>query len=336
MKKILIVTDYRDLVRHDILANSPGYLPKLVHHLQEQGFDVTVRQVSEIVNSDMSKIRGYYIIYASSEFHEYKLYIDDLLFQLSKNNVLIPRYEMFRAHHNKGYQELLKKELGVHSLRAWYFGEYSECMRHADEFDYPIVFKKTEGAGSHEVALVRNKQELDRILKKKFRRKYYWWFLVKKSMKKYVFKNRYDDNYYSNSRTYGRFILQEFVPGLTEDWKILIINRNYYFINRKVPTNDFRASGVGIKSYTKSPPQEVLDYAKKIYEAFRVPYISIDIGLSNGMCYLLEYQSVHMGPVAVERSQFHFFHDGDHWEKSMKKSDLAMEFARSIADHIHG
>jgi len=336
MKKILIITDYRDLVRHDILTNSPDYLPQLVHHLKEFGYDVTVRQVSEIVNSDISEIKGYYIIYASSEFHEYKLYIDDLLFQLSKNNVLIPRYEMFRAHHNKGFQELLKKELGINILRAWYFGEYSECMRHADEYDYPIVFKKAEGAGSHEVALVRSKRELDHLLKKKFRMRNYWWFQMKKSVKKHIFKSRYDENYYSNSRTYGRFILQEFVPGLTEDWKILVINKNYYFINRRVPKNDFRASGLGIKSYTKSPPKEVLDYTKEIYEALNVPYISIDIGLSEGACYLLEYQSVHMGPVAFEKSQFYFCYNGKKWEKSFEKTDLAMEFAKSIAEHIHG
>lgn len=334
MKKIMIITDYRDLVRHDILVNSPDYLPKLVHHLQEFGFDVTVRQVSEIVNSDICEIKGYYIIYASSEFHEYKLYIDDLLFQLSKNNVLIPRYEMFRAHHNKGYQELLKKELGIHFLRAWYFGEYSECMRHADEYDYPIVFKKAEGAGSHEVALVRSKRELDHLLKKKFRMRNYWWFQMKKSVKKHVFKSRYDENYYSNSRTYGRFILQEFVPGLTEDWKVLVFGDRYYVLNRKTRQNDFRASGSGKLAFL-DPPVGLLDFAQQIYQKLKVPYVSLDLCRKKGKYYLIEYQSVHFGPYTIQKSQCYFAYEQD-WEKITVQSDLAMEFARSIAEHIHG
>jgi len=47
----------------------------------------------------------------------------------------------------------------------------------------------------------------------------------------------------------SKFIVQEFIPDLSNDWKVLVFWDKYYVLRRKNRPNDFRASGSGLFSF---------------------------------------------------------------------------------------
>ena len=83
------------------------------------------------------------------------------------------------------------------------------------------------------------------------------------------------------SKNRKKFIVQNFISGLDNDWKILIYGKYYYVMFRPNKKNDFRASGSGHDNYIygdKTPiPKGLLTFAKSVYEYLNVPNISLDV-----------------------------------------------------------
>lgn len=147
--------------------------------------------------------------------------------------------------------------------------------------------------------------------------------------------SKYNSDYYeyieANTK---RYLLQEFVPDLEEDWKVLIFSDKYYVLNRKIRENDFRASGSGKLEYIE-PPEEVLYFAKDCFKKLDVPFASLDICMDkNKECYLIEYQGVHFGPYTLINSEWYYKYDKSCFIKKDEKSDLAIEYAKSYIKYL--
>ena len=140
--------------------------------------------------------------------------------------------------------------------------------------------------------------------------------------------------YIKESQYRKKFIIQNFVPNLTYDWKVLIFDNKYYVLKRSTRKNDFRSSGSGIRQYDERPPSLLLDFAEKIINAFNVPNISIDIAFDGNIFYMFEVQFVYFGSFTIDFSQNYFQRIDNNWILKNSKSVLEEEYAKSIVSFI--
>lgn len=331
-KKILLITDYNNFYRQDIYRSQGIDLNVFKQVLNDNNCEVTQITYNDLLNNSSNKDwEGYCVVYTSSENLEYKEYIKDVIYELGKKNTLLPRYDLLMCHEDKLYQEILKKNLGIKSLSAKMYATMKDLYKDIDSVTYPVVVKKCVGAGSISVYKANNKKELIKYAKKIMRSKDYYEYYLKAVYKKII--GKLNEHYFEDEKYFGRLVLQQYVPDLECDWKVLVFGDKYYALRRNVRKNDFRASGSGIFAFDM-PDYRVLDYAKEIYEKMDVPFLSLDLCIdSSGHVYVIEFQGVHFGPYTLINSP-HYFKKEEAWEKVEKKSVLAEEYARAIIRYI--
>lgn len=332
MKKIIyVLVDYRGLYRQDISRSRGIQLDTAIKVFEESGYRVIKKTFSEMANSDISEISGCYIFYTSSESLEYKEYIKGIVYELGKNNVLLPDFDMLMCHEDKCYQELLKKRKKIESLHAECFGCVKELEEKKESFQYPVVMKQYSGAGSISVFKAETSKQLIKIAKKMNRNKEFYEYYAKFWYKK--LKGKLDSEYQYDDSHLGRLVVQEFVPNLENDWKVLVFGKKVYCLYRGIRENDFRASGSGKFKY-ETPPVEILDFAYDVFERMNVPFLSLDLCMDKDKkVYLIEFQGVHFGPYTLINSEQYYVKE-DTWVTKEGKSDLAKEYAAAVIEYI--
>ena len=334
MKKIIILTDYRGLYRQDIRRTKGIDLKAFINTFEKAGFPVKCIDYNQLINKiDWPSIKDSYIVYTSSESQEYKNYIEDIMYELNKKNVLIPKFEILKCHENKNFQELYKKELGIKSLNSLVFATLRDLKKNLASIEYPVVIKKHYGAGAISVYRAFDQKQLFKIVKKLNRRYDFWLYYLKRIYQKV--KGIRDVDLTREEKYIGRFILQPYVANLDCDWKVLVFGEKYYVLRRGVRDNEFRASGSGKFSY-EIPPTELLDFAKKIFDIMKVPFLSLDLCMdSEGNVYLIEFQGLHFGPYTLINSDQYFVNTDDQWKLIEGKSELSSEYANAIIYYIN-
>lgn len=339
MKKFLIVTDYRGIFRRGIKSYYSMDLEKMKTQLEKKGYEVEILTYLEIMEKGIEKIKNYRIIYTSSANEEYKKYIDDIIYFLKDQNEVIPKYDILKCQENKGYQEIYKIKMKIKSLNVLYLSSLQDFNNVKNKLKYPLILKKINGAGSQNVFKLISQKELEKKIKKEIRIKNYYMSSLKRIYSKIVigFKQnkKLYENYIKEDLNLEPYILQEFIPNLEEDWKILIFGKKFYVLNRKVRVNDFRASGSGRLAFI-DPPLEILNYALEIYLKLDTPIISLDICMDKDkQCYLIEFQGLHFGPYTIINSEYYFELKNKKWEKIQKKSEIAIEYINSIIGYLN-
>jgi hypothetical protein len=241
----------------------------------------------------------------------------------------VPRFEIVRAHHNKVVQEVLRSTLpitGHEGPSARVYGTLDELIGEASQMRLPAVVKAAEGAGSRNVFLARSQDSLLQIARRMSRT----WHTVDAG-KEFV-KRMVRPYHKRRSNHRGKFIVQEFVPDLTGDYKILVYGRRYYVLERRNRPSDFRASGSGRFSYPEAAPPGLLEAARAITCALKVPFVSLDVAVSNDRVYLLEWQGINFGNYTLERSSWHFIErDG-----VFTRQDGASELEEIVVEAVTG
>ncbi|HIF9179489.1 TPA: hypothetical protein ACX6QL_000517 [Photobacterium damselae] len=266
-------------------------------------YEVKVTTISKILNQEIEKED--IIIYCSFDINSVDLYIKDIFYFLDKKCNLVPSYDHLLAFENKGFQEIYRKVHKLDELNSKYIIDSDELP---DE--YPYVFKKITGAGSSGVFLIKNKDDKNKIknnffdvnLKRKIIK--FHRFCKLKSSEYQIYKYRH--------KGFHRSVVQEFIPDLICDYKVIIFNDRFYVLKRDVRKNDFRASGSG-KFHFEQPPVAVLNFAEKIFLKINAPYISLDIAFSKGKCFMIEYQVFNFGPYTVLNSEGFFSKEKEDW-----------------------
>lgn len=334
--RVLLLTDYRKALRQGIKKYRSIDINKIKKIFFENQMDLEIMNYDKLVNEiGIENIKNKFIIYTSSQNNEYKEYINDILYNLNLNNTLIPKYELFKCHENKAFQDLHKKMLGIKSLDSLYISTYKDLLNHTRKVKYPVVLKKVTGSGSISVYKVHNEHELKKMFKKIATKKYLIEFYKKYIYYKFFDKISYSKEFLLEEKYYSRLVIQQFIPNLEDDWKILVFNNKFYSLNRKVRKNDFRASGSGQFNFLAEPPKRLLDFAKKIYSQLDTPFISLDIAINDEDCYLIEYQALHFGPITLLHSEFYFTYVDEHWEKVEEQSDFTSVYAQSLIEYIN-
>jgi hypothetical protein len=332
MTELHLVVDYRGSLRQAYWDFESLDLDILRRTLDGFNIECIVHRAADLINAtDLQQLRGHWVWMTSSQVTDYKSYLDDLAFTLSTCTRMVPSYPLFRAHENKGYQEILKNQLGIDSVNGAYFGTLEEFELAAQRVRFPAVLKFPEGAHSCNVHKVESADQVRSVM---HRRGLNLLRAAKRRIKTTFFLRRYSPAFKGESDYTRRFVLQPMVVGSDYDWKVLVFGRKYYALRRGVRKNDFRASGSGKFEFVPAPAA-LLDYAKHIASKIDTPFISLDIIEQNGECALLEFQATHFGPITIMNSPHYYTLHDESWQTINETSVLEEEYARAIGQYIH-
>lgn len=337
MKKIIVLTDYK--IHFGSKQKSPIYrggmdLDFLVRLFNEKGFDVEILHFTDI-DIEKMKQENPYVIYTSSEDYGgfYKSFIEDIILNLENSGVTcLPSYSYLRAHNNKVYMELLRKTVNfeeLSSISSQVFGSFEELKSTSHEFIFPVVIKPASGAMSRGVGIAHNYDELLRKTQKISSTRN---ILI--DLKDRLRKFKYGDKYVLESLNRNKFIVQNFIPNLNNDWKVLVYGNKLFVLYRGNRENDFRASGSGKFIFKKDIPDGILEYAHSIMKKFDVPNISLDVGFDGARFHTLEFQFLYFGTTTLEKSPFYFEKNNNSWDIVDKTLCLEEVYVESIVLYL--
>jgi glutathione synthase/RimK-type ligase-like ATP-grasp enzyme len=332
-KKIFILTDYEGIY---FSKNGDERLSMdlslIKQNFESSGFLIEILEFAD-VNFDRRRFANQYVLYQSSEDTDllYKSYIEDVIYGLYLIGAkVIPRYECLKAHDNKVMMEILRTISPLEEMktvRSQTFGTMEELNKLTIK-DFPLVLKISSGAGSRGVSSIETEQEL-KYKVKKITRSFYLGDIVKDLVKKVIRKG-----YLIKSHHRRKYVLQNLIPNLDHDYKVLIYDKKFFVLKRGVRDNDFRASGSGKFSYQKEIPVEILEFSQKIFNYFDVPFISLDVAYVDKTFYLFEFQFVLFGTITLENSPFYFQKVNNDWECIEDFSILENVFSDSVMSYI--
>lgn len=318
---------------------------KVADELCSYGHEVKILHYEDV--ADTEQFKGWFVLYASSEDIGlfYKDYMEDILLRLQlAQAVLIPRFEHFRSHHNKAFMEGYRQALPDDSLKTIrsYIYPSLEGMRISSQQpdEYPVVVKPSAGAGSQNVILAHNFAELEKAAKQVGY--YVYWrkpmrtgWTVREKLAKLVcrFIRRRPPKHYPHTH---KFVVQNYIPNLNGDFKVLVFGQKYYVLERKNRSNDFRASGSGKFMFMESAEsiQHILEYAHKAYHIFDVPIASLDIAYDGHQCHLVEFQFINFGPYTLQKSSGYFKRENNSWVRVEETPSLEREYAAAMNEYI--
>ncbi len=345
MKKLIILTDEYSafLVSKANLRNFTSMdVLKIGKWFRDRNYDVRICKFSEL--DQTLNYRGYYFLYQTSEAPGafYKRYIEDLVYFLEKQGaVVMPSYEYLKVHHNKVFMEFMRMKFSEDSLKtikSTCYGSWVDAMTYDKGF--PAVIKHASSSAGAGVFLAHNKTEYKKYVREAGRTiiasgpgdlaitsiKN----LVKKGIK-VLYPSRKGYVQYDTTPVSSALVVQNFIPGLSGDYKVLYFGGRFYCMYRKNRKNDFRASGSGM--FFQVPDNElegVLDFARKLTLEIDFPIIGMDIGFDGQSYHLIEFQMIHIGTSALQRSKFWHEYQNGKWIKFEGSSNLEDEFSRSF------
>ncbi|WP_027697967.1 ATP-grasp domain-containing protein [Vibrio litoralis] len=176
-----------------------------------------------------------------------------------------PSFNMSWHFDDKIAQKYLLESISAPLINTYVFYKKEDALRWAhDRDEFPLVFKLAGGAGASNVKLLKNNNEtvkyinrmfskgvpkqpvrekiVDSILNFKKKPSIKASFNVFKNICK-IFIRQGVNKDFSNEK--GYFYVQDFIPNLDCDYRIIVINGKAFAIKRMIRSNDFRASGSG-------------------------------------------------------------------------------------------
>jgi len=340
MNKIYLLTDYKGRFgsKHDDQPYRSGMdLSLLKKCFKEIGYESEPVSFSDVNLCD-SLWSGSLVLYTSSEDIGliYKQYIEDIVLSLSLAGAeVIPRFEFLRANNNKVFMELLRCILPEDmrgNLVSSHYGTLEELTAGKVEIEYPVVVKGFSGAMGRNVFLAHNEKELKKTIRKKVLSESPLRFRIKEYLRQVRHKGYRRDSFYR-----GRFVVQKFVPGLKNDWKVYFFgNKAFVFYRPIFAERVFRASGGGYDNYLYGRdadiPEGMLDFGWKLFRQLRVPNISMDIAWDGVRFYLLEFQCIYFGTAGILRkySSEYWLRKNDSWELNDNDGCIEKVYAESI------
>jgi glutathione synthase/RimK-type ligase-like ATP-grasp enzyme len=289
---------------------------------------------SQVDFRNLKNFQNKIILYSSSEDYNllYKNYIEDIVYGLELEKLkVVPSYKYLKSHHNKVFMEILRDIFSYNSIKnieSKHFGTYEEITETIKSLNYPLILKSSFGSTSKGVTLIKNKS--DAINK------------IKKISSSFNFLNFFRDQirfikhkgYQRDSLNRNKFIVQNFIKGLDGDYKVLIFGDKYYVLKRGIKKNDYRASGSGIKSFSHSIPDGILDFSKSFFDILQSPFASLDICFDGNEFFLIEFQLLNFGTYTIEKSPFYFKKKSGKWKCFDKSSNLEEVFVESVNFYI--
>ena len=312
--KIALITDY--LGRFGSKQKSKTYrsgfdIEKSIEIFHKHNCEVKIFNFTNVLGL-LEEKEVYFILYTSSEDKggNYKSFIEDSIQLLSlSHHICIPEYIFLRAHNNKVFMEMLRTYYDF-SDKHLFKSKFAATKKEISGLDieYPSVVKGPDGALSKTVIKADDINEVYRFFssiapKLEFKHK----------LREYLRRIRHRNNYNPEELKKGKIIIQDFMPDIKFDWKILVYNDMLFALKRQNRKNDFRASGSGIYAYSEKVSENILDLAWNTRKKLDVPHLSLDVAETNGQLVIFEFQAIYFGTKTIENSPFHFVKEQDQW-----------------------
>lgn len=277
-----------------------------------------------------------YFIYTSSEDdgYLYKSYIEDIVFGLTqRGHIAVPGIPHLKANNNKGVMEFLRQEtrdIELNTISTQFFGSIEELKSAMSAFSYPVVIKKAAGASGRGVFKATSSAELLKAAKAVSASKSF--FL---DLKDWLRSKRHK-GYQLDSRFRNKFIIQNFIPDLKNDWKVYWFNGELYIFYRPIFAHrDFIASGGGYDNYVYGEdaykPDGFFQFVEHVMSFFHVPHASMDIAFDGQQFHLLEIQFVYFGTAGIPYSNGYYKKVKDLWKFVHDKREIEEVYAKSVA-----
>ena len=350
MRKLIILTDEDSeflVSKADFRNFTSMDVERISAWFSDHEYDVRVCRFSEL---DINvSYKGQFILYQTSEAPGgfYKRYVEDLVYTLEKEGAFVmPCHEYLKAHHDKVFMELMRlhfKDESLKTIKSRCYGSWVDALNY--DGPYPVVIKQASGSAGKGVYLTHTRKEFRKYVKKAGRILIANSFgdliitTVKNTVKKavkliYPVRAKYVQ--YNTAPVSSAIVVQNFISGLSGDYKVLYFGGRFYCMYRKNRKNDFRASGSGQFFVVPEPEQEkLLDFARRLTLEIDFPIIGMDIGFDGENYHLIEFQMIHIGTSALQRSKFwHEYHEG-RWIRHEGPSVLEDELARSFHQFIN-
>jgi hypothetical protein len=335
--KILALTDYNTSFesRYDAFPYRSGMdKDMLASEFFKKGYSIDFKFFYEVEINELDPKTP--VLYTSKEdyFYSYKDFIEDIVLAIElKGCKIIPSFPALRANNNKVFMELVRNTLlssKYKTKKSWVFGGLEE-LKKCIFVNYPLIVKDAKGAQSRGVSIAYNEKELHNIVKKMN-----FHLPLKERIREFVREKKYP-GYKSDDKFPIKFIVQEFIPELLNDYKVLVYGDKYYILKRGIKAGDFRASGsrtnyhIGEESI---PPTGIFDYAKKLKELLKVPNLSADIAFDGEFFHLIEFQCIFFGSYTQLFSKCYFTQKNLQWEAVYETINLEKLYADSIINFI--
>jgi len=333
MKEIFIITDYKGRFgsKHKEKYFRSGFDLTLLSQYFS-AYDIETRYIKFAEVDFRNDWKDKIVIYSSAEdcYGYYKSFIEDIIYGLELAGAyIVPKYLFLKAHNNKVFMEILRDLFFPEDkIKSYKFGNLEELIANLHKFKYPVVLKSYEGAVSRNVRMCYSENELLSAAKK----------LMKTPDLKEDFKEIYRAYKYPPYKPESRFrkkaIVQNMIPGLENDWKVLVFGNKLYKLKRLNRIGDPRASGSGRFIFDKVIDTEILDFAEECYNKFDVPVVSLDIAKTEEGCFLIEFQFVTFGTKTLENSDHYYIKKDGSWNIINKPTILEEEFVKSYSDYF--
>ncbi len=280
-----------------------------------------------------------HFIYTSIEDqgYLYKSYIEDVVLGLiHQGKSPIPDFIHLKANNNKGMMEFLRGNTGdqkLNSIQTRFFGSIEELQASMSELVYPVVIKKAAGASGRGVFKANNAAELLSAAKKAAES-----FALKGDAKDWLRSKRHV-NYQRDSRYRNKFVVQNFIPNLTNDWKVYWFNGELYVFYRPILAHrEFIASGGGYDNYLYGEealkPNGFFEFVEHVMSFFKVPHASMDIAYDGTNFHLLEIQFVFFGTAGIPYSKGYYKKSDENWKFIEEKREIEQVYATSVATFL--
>lgn len=343
MKEIIALMDYKGVFgsKHFDVPYRSGYShEKILEYFERYDYKLHFIDMHK-VNFDPNYIGNKVILYTSSEDvgYKYKSFIEDVVYgcELS-GGFVIPAYKYLRANNNKVFMEILRKisdQNEIKTIKSKIYGTLEEVLLDEDlkKSTFPKVLKLAEGASGKNVELAKNYVELIKKIKKMCRtrkiRSDLWDYGRSIKHKGYIRESLYRN----------KFIVQDFIPNLINDWKVYVYYDSYFIFYRPIfKKRGFRASGGGYDNYyygLKAKMQDgIFDFAERIRSEFNVPQLSLDIAYDGKQFHLLEFQFVYFGTAGIPYSNEYFTKKNNKWATKQNNKDQEYFYVKSIVDYL--
>jgi len=332
MKDIYLVMDNNSFFGKQIKFGDLD-VNKLVKYFKNNNLNIKIIIFNELVNK--LNINNSIVFTLSSQKPYHKIVIDDIYeFLELKNNSLIPSRNIIKAHDNKGYQELYKRYIGLSSLKNEYINKDTIDYTRIKDIGYPLVLKKLAGSGSKGVQLIYDEKKLKQEIEKLQPSLDIRYLIYLKERILNFFLRKDNKNKIEYFKDYDNYVIQEFVPNLKFDYKLLVFFDKYYVLKRNINNNDFRASGSGNFEFVNIE-DSLLDYSKLIFEKFNEPFMSLDVCFNGKSYYLIEYQGIHFGPYTQIYAKGFYQKQNNKWNFIKEKVSLEEDIAYSLYKYIN-
>lgn len=257
-----------------------------VEYCKENTLDHEI--INPYENGVIKKLMEFDIIlwhYSNYSFKD-MLMAKNILFTMEEHGKKVfPSFKDAWHFDDKLAETYLLESINAPIPKSYYYYDSKSLEADINNLSFPIIAKLRNGSGSHNVKMIKSKEELRGYAKKMFTSglssapslMYKASSNIKssKSLKTFINRAKRIPEFLrslSNAKKFnkerGYVYLQEFIPNDGYDLKIVVVGNKLSFIGRNIREGEFRASGGGDLFYDRNRiTKDVIDSAFKTSDA---------------------------------------------------------------------